>query len=107
RRALREDAVPAAGFARDRRQGPDRGGRRLYRDLFVGRLQRLSAAAAIRDLISASSLCAGARREGRKGRPLPAKRGEVFIWAARSDRRPGCRAAGSPAFSRSPALLAL
>ena len=50
RRAVREDAVPAAGLARDRRQGADRGDRRLYDDLFVGRLQRLSAAEAIRDL---------------------------------------------------------
>ena len=50
RRALREEPLPAAGLARDRRQGADRGGRRLHRDVFVGRLQRLPAAAAIRDL---------------------------------------------------------
>ena len=50
RRALREDAVPAAGLARHRRQGPDRGCRRLYGDLLLGRLQRLPAAAAVRDL---------------------------------------------------------
>ena len=50
RRPLREDPLPAAGLARHRRQGADRGGRRLHGDLFVGRLQRLSAAAAIRDL---------------------------------------------------------
>ena len=50
RRAVREDAVPAAGLARHRRQGADRGGRRLHGDLFVGRLQRLSAAAAVCDL---------------------------------------------------------
>ena len=34
-RAVREDPLPAAGVARDRRQGADRGGRRLYGDLFV------------------------------------------------------------------------
>ena len=50
RRAVREEPLPAAGVARDRRQGADRGDRRLHDDLFVGRLQRLSAAAAIRDL---------------------------------------------------------
>ena len=50
RRAVREEPLPAAGLARHRRQGADRGDRRLYDDLFVGRLQRLSAAAAIRDL---------------------------------------------------------
>ena len=53
RRALREEPLPAAGLARDRRQGADRGGRRLHRDVFVGRLQRLPAAAAIRDLSAA------------------------------------------------------
>ncbi len=50
RRALREDAVPAAGVARHRRQGSDRGGWRLHGDLFVGWLQWLSAAAAVCDL---------------------------------------------------------
>ena len=50
RRALRKDAVSAAGVARHRRQGFDRGGRRLHGDLFLGRLQRLPAAAAICDL---------------------------------------------------------
>ena len=50
RRALREEPVPAAGLARDRRQGADRGRRRLHRELLVGGLQRLPAAAAIRDL---------------------------------------------------------
>ena len=50
RRALREEPLPAAGLARDRRQGADRGDRRLHGDVFVGRLQRLPAAAAIRDL---------------------------------------------------------
>ena len=54
RRAVREEPLPAAGLARDRRQGADRGGRRLHDDLFVGRLQRLSAAAAIRDLSTAA-----------------------------------------------------
>ena len=48
--ALREDAVPVAGVARHRRQGFDRGRRRLYDDLLLGRLQRLPAAAAVRDL---------------------------------------------------------
>ena len=46
-RALREEPLPAAGLARDRRQGADRGDRRLHDDLFVGRVQRLSAAAAV------------------------------------------------------------
>ena len=55
RRALREDALPAAGLARHRRQGADRGDRRLYLDLFLGRLQRLPAAAAIRDVIAAAT----------------------------------------------------
>ena len=45
RRALREDALPAAGLTRHRRQGADRSGRRLHGDLLFGRLQRLSAAA--------------------------------------------------------------
>ena len=46
-----KDALPAAGLARHRRQGADRSDRRLYGDLFVGRLQRLPAAAAVCDLI--------------------------------------------------------
>ena len=50
RRAVREEPVPAAGVAGDRRQGAHRGDRRLYRDLLVRGLQRLPAAAAIRDL---------------------------------------------------------
>ena len=54
RRAVREEPLPAAGVARDRRQGADRGDRRLYGDVFVGRLQRLSAAAAICDLTEAA-----------------------------------------------------
>ena len=45
-----KNAISAAGVARHRRQGDHRGGRRLHGELFVGRLQRLSAAAAIRDL---------------------------------------------------------
>ena len=50
RRALREGAVLAAGFAGDRRQGADRRNRRLHVDLRVGRLQRLPAAESLRDL---------------------------------------------------------
>ena len=50
RRAVREGAVPAAGLARDRREGADRGNGRLYDDLFLGRLQRLPAAEVLRDL---------------------------------------------------------
>ena len=71
RRAVREDALPAAGLALHRRQGPDRGGRRLHRDLFVGRLQRLSAAAPVRDLTAARpARCAkGLGRNGRLDRP--------------------------------------
>ena len=38
RRALREGALSAAGLARDRREGADRGNGRLYDDLFLGRL---------------------------------------------------------------------
>ncbi len=44
RRDVREAAVPAAGEPGDRRQGADRGHRRLYGDLLVGGLQRLRAA---------------------------------------------------------------
>src|SRR5829696_8504754 len=44
RRALRAGALSAAGLARDRRQSPDRGHRRLHRDLRLGGLQRLRAA---------------------------------------------------------------
>src|SRR3974390_632787 len=44
RRAVREEPVPAAGDARDRRQGADRGHRGLYLDLLVGGLQRHPAA---------------------------------------------------------------
>ena len=44
RRAVREAALPAAGQPGDRRQGADRGHRRLYGDLLVGGLQRLRAA---------------------------------------------------------------
>src|SRR5262249_10897311 len=44
RRAVRESALPAAGVARDRRQGADRRHRRLYGDLLVRGLQRLRAA---------------------------------------------------------------
>ncbi len=44
RRAVRAGAVPAAGQSRDRRQGADRGHRRLYGDLLVRGLQRLRAA---------------------------------------------------------------
>ena len=51
-RSLRKEPLPAAGLARHRRQGADRGDRRLHDDLFVGRLQRLSAAAPDRDLIA-------------------------------------------------------
>ena len=54
-RALREDALSAAGVARHRRQGADRGCGRLHRDLLVGRLQRLPAAAAICDLTATTS----------------------------------------------------
>ncbi len=50
RRALREGALPSAGHARDRREGADRGNRRLHDDLFLGRLQRLPAAEGVRDL---------------------------------------------------------
>ena len=54
RRAVREDAVPAAGQSLDdRRQGADRGHRRLHGDLLVGRLQRLPAAEDLPHLISA------------------------------------------------------
>jgi ornithine decarboxylase len=42
RRAVRARAVPAAGESRDRRQGADRGHRRLYGDLFGRRLQRFA-----------------------------------------------------------------
>ena len=72
RRAVREDAVSAAGVARHRRQGSDRGRRRLHDDLFVGRLQRLPAAAAIRDL-TAPRL--------KKSKPRASARG-VFICVA-------------------------
>ncbi len=50
RRALREDALRAAGLAGDRRRGADRGHRRLYPDLFGRRLQRLRPAQILRDL---------------------------------------------------------
>src|SRR5262249_54858450 len=56
RHPVREEPLPAAGLARDRRQGADRGDRRLYHDLFVGGLQRLSAAAAIRDLTQSAPI---------------------------------------------------
>ena len=45
RRAVREDAVPAPGDARDRRQAADRRHRGLYVDLLVGGVQRYPAAA--------------------------------------------------------------
>ena len=51
-RSLRKEPLPAAGLARHRRQGADRGDRRLHDHVFVGRVQRLSAAAADRDLIA-------------------------------------------------------
>ena len=44
RRAVREGALHAPGQPGDRRQGADRGHRRLYGDLLVGGLQRLLAA---------------------------------------------------------------
>ena len=50
RRAVREGALSPAGLARDRRQSPDRGNGRLHDDLFLGRLQRLSAAQVVCDL---------------------------------------------------------
>src|SRR5205814_1819831 len=55
-RALPEAPLSIAGLARHRRQGADRGSRSLYRELFVGRLQRLSAFAAICDLTLALSV---------------------------------------------------
>ena len=50
RRALREGAISSADLARDRRQGADRGNGRLHHDLFLGRLQRLSASQVVCDL---------------------------------------------------------
>ncbi len=49
-RALREDSVSASGLARDRRQGADRGGRRLHHHVFVGCFQWLRSAQVVRDL---------------------------------------------------------
>ena len=54
-RALRARAVPAAGQPGDRRQGADRGYRRLYGDLLVGGLQRLPAAEDVPHLIAPRS----------------------------------------------------
>ena len=55
RRAVREGALPAAGQPGDRRQGADRGHRRLHGDLLVGRLQRLPAAEDLSHLTIAGS----------------------------------------------------
>src|SRR5262249_11801447 len=57
-------AVRAAGYAVDRRQGPDRGHRRLYGDLFRDRLQWLSAAEDVSHLSLLGSV-------GRRLRPAP------------------------------------
>ena len=57
RRAVREGAVPLADLARDRRQGADRGDGRLHDDIFVGRLQRLSAAEVVCDLTAVLFTC--------------------------------------------------
>ena len=51
RRDVREDAVPAPGQPRDRRQGADRGHGCLHVDVLVGRLQRPAAAEDVSHLI--------------------------------------------------------
>ena len=55
RRAVREGALHAPGQPGDRRQGADRGHRRLYGDLLVGGLQRLRAAEDLPHLIAPRS----------------------------------------------------
>ncbi len=59
RRDVREEAVPAPGEPRDRRQGADRRHGRLHGDLLVGGLQRLRAAEDVPHLTRAGG---GSRR---------------------------------------------
>jgi hypothetical protein len=79
RRAVREDPLPAAGLAGDRRQGADRGDRRLHHDLLLSRLQRLSPAASVRDLTAAPDSAELARRFRRSehGGPLATRAGRA------------------------------